>query len=109
MTASVGALKVIAKPLSMTSSLTIAISKRAAVLMTSALVSAVAMSRSALKSLSVSIFAGAVLALESFITWVPLKIYRSGVWIVGKLRIYRGGSWERPVLKRYHDGDWEDL
>lgn len=97
------------KNVSVIQNMFVTITRQRAVEISAAVSSAVTVSRGMFVRISAAVSSAVTVAFESVVSWLPLNVYRSGVWIVGKLRTYRSGSWVRPKLKRYVGGVWIDV
>lgn len=105
----VSATKRAGKTVSVIQNMFVTITRQRAVEISAAVSSAVTVSRGMFVRISAAVSSAVNVTFESVVSWLPLNVYRSGMWIVGKLRTYRSGSWVRPKLKRYVGGVWIDV
>lgn len=101
--------KLVRKTLSLIGSIVVTIVKRRAIEFSVALMTSVNFTRSI--SVVLSTFIGTLVSVVKITTqsWFPVNVYRSGVWVLGKLRIYRDGEWVMPNIKRWDGTEWIDM
>lgn len=103
--------KAISKTLAIasTSATSIAYVRTLLLIVTVAASTTVSVTRSIGKQFAVSADVVVAILTGAIKSWIALKRYVSGSWIVNRLKMYQSGVWVKPTLKRYIGGVWTDV
>lgn len=101
--------KAVAFRLAVAASASVAVFRAFPVLISASVSVTVGMTRAIGKVIAASVASAVAIALSVVANWIPLKVYRGGAWVLGKLRIRRDGEWVRPNMKRRVGDAWLDM